>query len=222
MLRINPAASHNGLKNSITTSSLLLLILLLPGLVRGDDLTGLPQNDPKDLLAYSAPRQAPVGLMFQPLPSWSHAPATLSTLPDQLKPMGTKVSVLTTPPTPASSTPTTSKVTTTAAPPSSETASKDKAASSPADSNPAMVTVSPFLQWIKSNPQAAAEARQQANNYRPAPGSPGINGNSPANTTAGSTEITQDPYWLPPMIDSGDSAPRAIAGSAAIYQTPQR
>jgi len=89
-----------------------------------------------------------------------------------------------------------------------------------------MVTVSPFLQWIKTNPQAAAvQARQQAAGYQ-APTAPGansanaaaVNGQSPAGAPGGSEE----PYWLPPLIGSADFGSSPVGGSAAIYSTPQR
>jgi hypothetical protein len=88
-----------------------------------------------------------------------------------------------------------------------------------------MITVSPFLQWIQANPQAAAtEARQQAGVYRPPIALPG------GNVLPGAASAGANPYWLPPMIDTpevnstgaGSSGPTAVGGSAAIYSTPQR
>jgi hypothetical protein len=75
--------------------------------------------------------------------------------------------------------------------------------------DPALVAVSPFLQWIKEHPQeAAVAARKESGNYSAPPSNVG-----PAIT---------DPYWMPPMIDSTDGAPPAVGGSAAIYSTPQK
>jgi len=201
---------------------LSFLVLFLPGLARGDDLTGTPQRDPKDSLSLSANRPPMAGaISFLPLPSWSRV-AALSPLPDQLKPLG-KVAVLVTPPTAAPAPLAPSKETPPASPAPAVAASKEKTSPAPAETSPALIAVSPFLQWIKANPQAAAtEARQQANGYHApsasAPGSPG----STASAGAGTTGITDDPYWLPPLIDSADNSPRSVAGSAAIYQTPQR
>jgi hypothetical protein len=216
-----------------------LFLIIMSSLAHGDDLTGLPQDDPKDLQP-SAPQtptssesQSTGGIQFQPLPSWSRG-VVMPALPYQLKPMGKKPVVEVTPPTPAPE-PLAPPKDTPATPPSpAPTVTKEKPAPAPAptDTNPALITVSPFLQWIKSNPQAASEARQEANSYHagplPAPdaGSSNSAGNtassgSTANTITGSTG-TDDPYWLPPLIDSSDFETKPVSGSAAIYQTPQR
>lgn len=202
----------------ISATSLILLTLfamLLPNLVSGDDLTGLAQNDPKDLLPAPPvpPSQPTGGGLFVPLPSWCRLSA-MPPLPDQLKPMGKKTEVATNPTPPPLAPP---KETT---PPASTQEATVKAKTPPAapEQSPALVAVSPFLQWVKTNPQAAAaQAREQANSYHVPPagdaGSPGANG--------GPTGIT-DPYWLPPLIDSPDIVPGSGGGSAAIYSTPQR
>jgi len=218
-----------------------LFLIVLSNLAHADDLTGLPLDDPKDLQP-TAP-QTPVasyqsqstgGIAFQPLPSWSRG-AAMPPLPYQLKPMGKKPVVEVTPPTPAPeplAPPKDTTQTTPSAP--APTVAREKPAPAPAaaDTNPALITVSPFLQWIKSNPQAAAQARQQANSYQaatpPAPdaGSTNNAGNNSAtgntgNVVAGST-TGDEPYWLPPLIDASDFETRPVTGSAAIYQTPQR
>jgi hypothetical protein len=207
MLRINRAIHAK-------TSPLLLLSLLVvivPGLVRGDDLTGLSQNDPKDLMPASpAPAQPTGEISFLQMPGWSRG-IIMPPLPDQLKPMGKKPNVAVAPApaplAPPKDTPVTPAATETPKP-------------NPTPESPALVTVSPFLQWIKSNPQAAAaQARQQANGYQnPAAPGPGAPGNSPA----GPTGNGEDPYWLPPLIDSAGAGPTPVGGSAAIYSTPQR
>jgi len=207
-------------------SALLFSIaLLLPLLARADQYTGLPEDDPKELLPLrSAPGSSSGTVGFLPLPNWAHV-TTLPPLPNVLKPYGNKTPVATAA-TPTGATPpplappketapvptpvTVTTVTTTAQPP---------ATPAPTNSNDStMVTVSPFLQWIKANPQAAAEqARQQAGNYNatapvtPTPGAPG--GNVPP---------PQDTYWLPPMLESTPSDSQTPGSSAAIYSTPQR
>jgi hypothetical protein len=220
-----PNASHNGHWHNITESSLILFSLLVMAiLVRGDELTGLPQNDPKDLLTFASTRPPTTGGMsFLPMPSWSRVGA-LSPLPDKLRPMGNKVVVMVTPPTAAPAALAPPKETPPAAATPTETASKGKASPPPAETSPALAAVSPFLQWIKSNPQAAAaEARQQANSYRaPSTSAPCSSSGAGSTGSTGATDVTEVPYWLPPLLDSGESAPRSVAGSAAIYQTPQR
>ncbi len=195
---------------SLKASSLVLLALLLassPRLMRGDDLTGLAQNDPKDLMparSPSAPCPTTGPTLFVPLPNWART-VVMPPLPYQLTPMGRKPVVATASPAPTSLTPPP-----TSAPAVATETSKPKPA--PAETtNPALMAVSPFLQWVKSNPQAAAaQARQQANSYKAGPGS------SP------DTNRNDDAYWLPPLIDSGDFSSKPVTGSAAIYTTPQR
>jgi hypothetical protein len=200
---------------------LSLFVMLPPSLVRGDDLTGLSQDDPKDLLpapqVSASQPTGPIGAgMFAPMPGWSRLGA-MPPLPDQLKPMGKKTVVATnTPPTviaplapPKDTTPVVS---------TQDTTAKPKTPAVATESTPALIAVSPFLQWVKTNPQAAAaQAREQANSYHvpPTPDANGGTGNGPAG-------VTGDPYWLPPLIDSPDIIPGATGGSAAIYSTPQR
>lgn len=206
---------------------LCLVVVILPHRARADDLTGQSQDDPKDLIPASAPaRPQNTGLAgFQPMPAWARG-VVLSPLPDKLKPMGKKIEVLTTPPTPAPNS------TTLAPPPDAsaavaDTTAKAKTNPAPADNNPDLIAVSPFLQWIKANPQAAAaEARQQANSYHASssPDAAPSTGASGADNAAhaAATAPAEAPYWLPPLIDSGDFGSKPVTGSAAIYQTPQR
>ncbi len=212
---------------------LVLLSLAAAKPVLADDLTGMMHDDPKDLLpptAQEAPSSPSYNTGFLPLPSWARG-ATMPPLPQALKPMGKKVVVLTTPPVaaPQSLTPprdqTTSTVTVARTTPVSPT---------PAAQTPAMIAVSPFLEWIKANPQAAAEqARQQAGTY--AAGSdanaavPPTTGAAASNNSnapvAGTTMAPPSaPYWLPPLIDAAPFGTSSSPGgsSAAIYSTPQR
>jgi hypothetical protein len=190
-----------------------------------DDLTGLAHDDPKDLLppaALAASSSPSYDTGFLPLPSWSRG-AVMPPLPQVLKPMGKKVLVLTTPPVAAPAP---------LAPPKDNSSatvviSKPTPVANPAASSPtpAMIAVSPFLEWIKSNPQAAEQARQQANIYAasPASNSTPANGN-PAPGAPPAAGVA--PYWLPPLIDSapfGTNTGASTGGSsAAIYSTPQR
>jgi hypothetical protein len=187
------------------------ILLLLPGHALGDQYTGLAHDDPKDLLPPADPCPASIGdVGFQPLPIWAGR-ATMPPLPAQLKPMGARPSVAVTPASATASAP--APVSPSLAPPAetplvaTAPAASVKAPSAPAP-NPTLVAVSPFLQWIRANPQAAAvEARLQANNYHPP---------SPSAAPA-----SDSPYWLPPMIES-DTGTGTGGGSAAIYSTPQR
>jgi hypothetical protein len=198
--------------------------------VSADDLTGSPHDDPKDFVPPSIQESSPQQIgasAFQPMPYWAHD-ASMPPLPQALKPMGTKVAVLTTPPVPAPS----------LAPPKDSNSSTvevekprvvtpmPKTVPAP---NPALVAVSPFLEWIKSNPQAAAEqARQQASAYQagadsnaPAPAS-GTNPN-PAPNAPAPASASAAPYWMPPLIDASQFGTGSVGGSsAAIYSTPQR
>jgi len=194
-----------------------LLIVVLSKPADGDDLTGLTQEDPKELGPAQAPAQS-TDMGFQPLPTWARG-AVMPPLPDALKPMGKKVVVMTTPPTPASGA---SSRETPSAPVVTAAVLKPAPASAPAPS-PALVAVSPFLQWIQANPQAAAaQARQQANAYHASStsnaGSSATVTSPTGNTPAGSAT---DPYWLPPLIDTAPFGAQS-GGSAAIYETPQR
>jgi len=197
---------------------------------RADDLTGLPQNDPKELLPYCASAPATPSIPsacevnFVPMPGWARG-VLMPPLPDALKPMGKQPKPVVAAPKPAPQP---------LQPPSDETTTAGSNAPASTSSsgpkqpeNPAMITVSPFLQWIESNPQAAAtEARQQAGAYRPPIALPGSNIAPGATGASGSTS----PYWLPPLIDTpgvdsssaGSSGSTAVGGSAAIYSTPQR
>ena len=205
------------INRAIHVNALLLLFLLIataPHFVRGDDLTGLPQNDPKDLMAVAPSPAQPTGeITFVQMPAWSRG-IIMPPLPYQLKPMGKKPASTVASTTPPLAPP---KDDNSGSAPATENAAPKPA---PAPEPPALVAVSPFLQWIKSNPQAAAaQARQQANNYNASsvpPPAPGASGNGPAAPNGNG----EDPYWLPPLIDSAGSMP--VSGSAAIYSTPQR
>jgi hypothetical protein len=233
----------------VLTGAILLSLASATGVV-ADELTGMPKDDPKDFIPPSLAAAAASGDTtpgFEPLPRWARG-ATMPPLPQALKPFGTKVAVLTTPPVPAHEP---------LAPPKEETASDTRPkvitpmpATPPAPSQD-LVAISPFLQWIKANPQAAAEqARQQASIYQggPLPGlTPGVTAGptasgpeaqrnlrapgAPGNTATASAANGEVPYWLPPLIDSPDFGSRStttdaaatpVTGSSAIYSTPQR
>jgi hypothetical protein len=143
-------------------------------------------------------------------------------MPDKLKPLGKSPVVAVAPaPAPLAPPPEPHQVVSTPAP-----SAQPKPAPAPAEP-PALIAVSPFLEWIKTNPQAAAaEARQQANVYRaPAPSdsAPANGPGNPASMAPGAPGNPQDTYWLPPLIDSPNFGSGAVGGSsAAIYSTPQR
>jgi hypothetical protein len=169
------------------------MILLFIGSMNfspADENSGLPANDPKEMTSVSEFESSP----FLPLPAWSnftHMPST----PDFLLPMGKnvmKVVAVTPPPKPP--------------PPPVETPRP----APPPPEPPALVAVSPFLQWIKDHPDAAAEAHKQAAAYQAPPQPPGA-----------AAPGTADPYWMPPL-DSGGSGSITTGSSAAIYSTPQR
>ena len=210
MNRLNRKSLTRSQVAGVLIGALSLLVLTLPRLARADDLTGLPIDDPKDLAptpAHSTSSQSSGELQFVPMPTWSRA-VTFATMPDQLKPMGKKslaasgpVVAKVTPPKDESATSTTNGVQTTTT-----------AGGKPVENSPAMITVSPFLQWIKANPQAAAAAaHQQADAYHAAPPGPGA-----------PPTVSDQNYWLPPLIDSADFGTKPVGGSAAIYSTPQR
>ena len=203
--------------------------LAVLNIAHADDLTGMAQDDAKDLLppAAQTPSAPCYNSGFLPMPSWARG-VTMPPLPAVLTPMGRKA-VLTTPPTPAPAP---------LAPPKDGdrptvvVAKPTIVAPAPAP-NPNLIAVSPFLDWIKANPQAAADqARQQAGAYSavdpsgaivaaPAPNA------APNNTTTTAPVVVAPPapYWMPPLIDAAPivSNPGNISGSgAAIYSTPQR
>ena len=202
--------------------------LAVLNIARADDLTGLAQDDAKDLLppAAQTPAAPCYNSGFLPMPSWARG-VSMPPLPAVLTPMGRKA-VVTTPPTaaPAPLAPPkdSDKPTVVVAKPTVVTAA-------PAPS-PNLIAVSPFLDWIKANPQAAADqARQQAGAYSATDSSgaivaaPAPNA-APNNTTAAPVVVAPPaPYWMPPLIDAAPivSNPGNISGSgAAIYSTPQR
>jgi len=207
-----------------------LLLCFTPAVLnvlRADDLTGMAQDDAKDLLPPSAQTSsAPCyNPEFLPMPSWARG-VVMPPLPAVLTPMGKKV-VLTTPPTPAPAP---------LAPPKDADNKSTVVVAKPTVVSPApspnLIAVSPFLDWIKANPQAAAEqARQQAGAYSAADPNGAIVA-APAPNAAPNTSGTVPvvvappaPYWMPPLIDAAPivSNPGNISGSgAAIYSTPQR
>jgi hypothetical protein len=205
--------------------SLLLLVSLAAAKPAfADDLTGALHDDPKDLLPPPAQEAASAPLYdtgFLPLPPWARG-VVMPPLPATLRPMGGKVAVLTTPPVPAPPP--------LAPPKDSEPSTVIVAKPTPVTpapapaSNPALIAVSPFLEWIKANPQAAAEqARQQAGAYQaPGDASAPAAGANPA-SPAGAASAAPPPYWMPPLIDSAPFGTGNTTGSsAAIYSTPQR
>jgi hypothetical protein len=210
-------------------SFFLAATLAVTSFVRADDLTGMAQDDPKDLYPAPAPQTsyAPnYNSGFLPLPSWARG-VVMPPLPDVLKPMGKKV-VLTTPPVPAPQTSTPPK-----APATPIVVVPRPAVVTPAPApSPALIAVSPFLDWIKANPQAAAEqARQQAGTYQAGgevtaatpTGTLTTPNVAPANGNAGSVVPPPAPYWMPPLIDTATFGTGTTTGSsAAIYSTPQR
>jgi hypothetical protein len=245
MLRVNHTTNSNASRASrwlrlaafclndwrFSAYSLLLLaifLIIMSTRGHGDDLTGQPVDDPKDLFPTPATSSQPAceSGLFVPMPTWARS-IIMPPLPAELKPMGGKTAVASPPPPPAPlAPPRETTVTTTASSTPTPANSTEKSSSSAAENNPSLIAVSPFLQWIKTNPQAAAvQARQQAESYHAGPpaegGAPGeavSAGHSPTSAPGGSG----DPYWLPPLIDSADFGPTAVGGSAAIYSTPQR
>jgi hypothetical protein len=219
----------------ISAYSLLLVsifLIIVSNLVRGDDLTGQAIDDPKDLMPAqpraSAPQSSGPDGQFVSMPAWARG-NVLPPLPAELNPMGGKTAVAKPPPPPQPLAPpkeTATVVTTTTGQTPAPAASTEKTSANSTDNNPALIAVSPFLQWIKNNPQAAAtQARQQADSYHAGTSSDsspvnGVNGigHSPIVAPGGSG----DPYWLPPLIDSADFGTAPVGGSAAIYSTPQR
>jgi hypothetical protein len=185
-------------KEFMATGIILVLVLVSIGLARaGGEDTGLPQDDPKDLSSQQAqPAPCDPQEYFLPMPGWSHF-VKMPPLPGTLTPMGKS-------PTIAKPQPAAVAETKPDAAPMPKPAVKAKPA--PAQT-PDFVAVSPFLQWVKDHPQeAAAQAQKQAGTY---------------NAIAPAAPIGVDPYWMPPMIDNGNST-GPVTGSAAIYSTPQR
>jgi hypothetical protein len=209
-----------------------VILIVISSRAHGDEVTGAPPSDTKEMsytnsgvgISYTTAGPSQPNLMagFLAMPSWAHG-ATMPALPYQLTPMGKKPVVI------AKTTSNASPAPAPLAPPKDTPApapqpeSNDAAAKpAPAPEPPALIAVSPFLQWIKSNPKAADEAREQAAHSTAQAPPPPANG---ANTiTAGPTANAnaQDPYWLPPLIDSADFSTGPVGGSAAIYSTPQR
>jgi hypothetical protein len=198
-----------------------LLLFLSPAVLnsaRADDLTGMAQDDPKELLPPSAPTSSGpcYNPGFLPMPSWARG-EVMPPLPDVLTPMGKKA-VLTTPPVPASAS---------LAPPKDEekptvvVARPTVVTPAPAP-NPALIAVSPFLDWIKANPQAAAE--QAAVDANGATATTSASNSAPASNGA-PVVAPVAPYWMPPLIDTApftSNSGNVSGSSAAIYSTPQR
>jgi len=206
-----------------------VVLIIISSFAHGDEVTGAPPSDTKEMsyttsgvgVSYTTagPSQPSIATGFVPMPGWARD-ITLSALPYQLTPMGKKplliakaASAVPEPLAPPKETPAPEPP-----PEVKETAAKP----APTPDAPALIAVSPFLQWIRSNPKAADEARAQAAHptaqtpTAPANGANAIAAGPTANANA------QDPYWLPPLIDSADFSTGPVGGSAAIYSTPQR
>jgi hypothetical protein len=181
---------------------ILLLVLLSLVVARAGNDTGLPGEDPKDV-SRAEPEVSTtncVSDMFLPMPGWSHF-VKMPALPDTLKPMGA--------PSPAAAAKSSAAAIAETKPdgaPPPRPAPKAQAPKPDAD----FVAISPFLQWVKDHPDAAAQARKQAaSDAPPAPASPA----APAGANG-------DPYWMPPMIDSPGADD--FQGGSATYSRPQR
>jgi hypothetical protein len=218
--------------STLTTFPRIICLLLcfapvVLNFARADDLTGMAQDDAKDLLppAAQTPSAPCYNSGFLPMPSWARG-VVMPPLPAVLTPMGRKV-VLTTPPIPAPAP---------LAPPKdgdrpTVVVAKPTVVAPAPVPNPNLIAVSPFLDWIRANPQAADQARQQASAYQATDPSGAIVA-APAPNAAPNTATTAPvivappaPYWMPPLIDAAPivSNPGNISGSgAAIYSTPQR
>jgi hypothetical protein len=187
---------------------ILLLIFLSLAFAHADGDTGLPGDDPKDLgpVRPEVSTTSCVSEMFLPMPEWSRF-EKMPPLPEVLTPMGHSL-VHDEKPRPAALAETKPD----AAPPP-KLAPKPKVA----QPDPDQVAISPFLQWIKDHPDAAAQARKQAV----------VDAGAPAAGSTAAAPAPADPYWMPPMIDSSASgsdvqAAGGVGGSAAIYSRPQR
>jgi hypothetical protein len=214
-----------------------LFLGLAPGhFARADDFTSMTHEDAKDLLppsyappspvcAPALPPQDPVSAIsyncFLPMPYWARGVA-VPPLPAALTPAGRTV-VLTTPPVPAPeplAPPKDTKEMTPVVVVAKPTVVNPTPAPAP---SPALIAVSPFLDWIKANPQAAADqARQQAATYQAGSETNAASATPPANN-GGAPGTAPAPYWMPPLIDSAPFGSNPTSGSsAAIYTTPQR
>lgn len=188
-------------------------LIIISSLAHADDSELPVKYDAKDITMVSGPA-VPTGQLFLPMPNWSKSPA-LATTPWQLTPNGTRPAVVAAA-THAPMSPPKEPMTT----PVTEQAKEVVAKPAPAPEPPALMAVSPFLQWVKSNPKAADDARTQAAANAPAPTVPATANTIVAGPNGASN--SQDPYWLPPMIDSSNFGSGPVTGSAAIYSTPQR
>ena len=197
---------------------LVIFALMLFTYARADDLTGLPVDDPERSVARTFHPAAVMqtSSLFVSMPSWARG-VVMPPLPEQLKPMGKKtLAASANGPTPAVVQPVKQ------ADIAPTTVSADGTAIAPKKDSETMTTVSPFLQWIKANPQAAAaQARQQAAAYHDGPGA-GAAGSPPIAGPGAPAPTSDDNYWLPPLIDSSDIQTGPVGGSAAIYSKPQR
>jgi hypothetical protein len=206
-------------------------LIIISSMAHGDEMGGQSQDDTKDMISYTRSGSDPLpptgepsvtssAPLFLPMPTWAHG-ASLPALPYQLTPMGKKpvvVAASASAPVPEPLEPPKDTASTAPPPEPKETAPKPV----PAPEAPALIAVSPFLQWIKSNPKAADEAREEASHPT---------AQTPTGPTTGANVITAgpngntnapDPYWLPPLIDSAEFSAGPVGGSAAIYSTPQR
>jgi len=203
----------------------LCFSLAVLNFARANDLTGEAQDDVKDLMPPQAPAPCYNSTGFLPMPAWARG-VNMGPMPWVLSPMGKKPVVATTPAPAPLSPPKEDKPAVAVAKPAVVTPA-------PAP-NPNLIAVSPFLDWIKANPQGAAEqARQQAGTYSATDASGAIVAAPPATPNAapnstGTVPVVvapPAPYWMPPLIDAAPivSNPGNISGQgAAIYSTPQR
>lgn len=182
--------------------AILLFLILTLAFARAGDDTGLPGDDPKDVGPANSEASTTsstncVSDMFVPIPAWSRF-VKMPPLPEVLTPMGKS-------PTLSKPRPAALAETKPDGAPPPKPAPKPQAPKP----DPDLVAISPFLQWVKDHPDAAAQARKQAAADAP-PVSP-----TPVNPAAGG-----DPYWMPPMIDG--SGTDDLQGGSATYSRPQR
>ena len=194
----------------------LAVLLFSIGLAHGDENTGTPA-DPKEMVTSDQDAGCSTDITFLPLPSW--ASAKMPPLPGQLTPMGTPTILHK--PSPAAvaetkpDTPPMPKKLPQVYPLAS---SKDPAPA--ANDSPALMAVSPFLQWIKDHPAGSRDPGRARKPTVIVPARP-LRAAAASRPGPGAS-----PYWMPPMIDSSPvaavQAGESGNGSAAIYSTPQR
>ena len=209
------------------TATLLLFTTAFTIALRADEFTGTPGSDPKDLLVCAPSGPPPVApadaIQFAPMPRWAQG-VLMPPLPACLTPMGKSKMIAKNNQKPPLEPPKDPKDVT-----ADGSNAATPAVSTPGPkpvSDPAFITVSPFLQWVQANPQAAAEqARQQAGAYQPPPAPTPNTPSGPLPPNGANANGAPQPYWLPPLIDSSNvmsagSVP--VTGSSAIYTRPAR